>query len=122
MIALIEDAMTDIQDPKKTLAEYILDKIEEAGMLPPLNRDALYFDGDKANPKSVIYRTWEKEILNTTTKNKAKRYCAPADYNYVSNTYKNKPWTIECHIPAGIVCISFGAKSFLFKIKESNNE
>ena len=31
------------------------------GMLPPLNNWSLHTDGDHADSKSIIYRTWEDE-------------------------------------------------------------
>lgn len=42
-------------------AEYLLDDLEEAGMLPPFNIHHFYNDGDNADERMVTYRTWEKE-------------------------------------------------------------
>jgi hypothetical protein len=39
----------------------ILDLIEKEGMLPPLNYHSFYNDGDNADEKSIIYRTWEED-------------------------------------------------------------
>lgn len=42
-------------------AEVLLNMIEKVGMLPPINNHDFYMDGDNADEKSVIYRTWEEE-------------------------------------------------------------
>ena len=39
----------------------ILTEIEKAGMSPPINNHSFYMDGDNADEKSIIYRTWEPE-------------------------------------------------------------
>lgn len=46
---------------KKSLAEVILDKLEDYGMLPPINLHSFYLDGDKADQKNTNYHTWEEE-------------------------------------------------------------
>lgn len=45
------------------VASELLAKLEEKGMLPPLNYHALYMDGDNADKNSIVYRTWEPEDI-----------------------------------------------------------
>jgi len=44
-----------------SIAKGILDRIEECEMLPPFNQHDFHMDGDKADYKSITYRTWEEE-------------------------------------------------------------
>ena len=46
---------------RKAAMSSILKAMESLGMLPPLNNWSLYTDGDNADTKSIIYRTWEPE-------------------------------------------------------------
>jgi hypothetical protein len=45
----------------KRVSKCLLNKIESNGMLPPFNQHDFQMDGDNADYKSVIYRTWEEE-------------------------------------------------------------
>ena len=44
--------------------EEILNIVEKAGMLPPLNSWSLHTDGDHADPDNILYYTWEEEDEN----------------------------------------------------------
>lgn len=46
---------------KTKLTEFMLDCFEREGMLPPFNNYDFHMDGDKADEKSITYRTWELE-------------------------------------------------------------
>lgn len=52
MVEIIDNAITDVQDPNRTLPEYILDRIEAEGMLPPKY---------KAGGWGLEARGWEPE-------------------------------------------------------------
>lgn len=46
----------------RDIEDQILDYCERIiGMLPPFNQNDFHMDGDKADHKSIIYRTWEEE-------------------------------------------------------------
>lgn len=45
----------------KTDANRILERLEDIGMLPPLNDWSLHTDGDKADTNNIRYYTWEPE-------------------------------------------------------------
>lgn len=68
MIDLIEAELYFIQSIEsnnqsylKSIAKGILDRIEESGMLPPLNNRLFYLDGDNADANNIIYRQWDLE-------------------------------------------------------------
>ncbi len=46
---------------QEAMAEEIIKFVETAGMLPPFNIHDFYTDGDNADEKSIVYRTWEEE-------------------------------------------------------------
>ena len=46
----------------RDIEDQILDYCERIiGMLPPFNQHDFHMDGDKADYKSITYRTWEEE-------------------------------------------------------------
>ena len=63
MIQIMIDADKEISNFSSLYHMFsgILKAMEEQGMLPPLNNWSLYTDGDNADTKSIIYRTWEPE-------------------------------------------------------------
>lgn len=48
-------------DNPMCVANNFLKLVEDLGMLPPFNYHDFMMDGDKADEKSITYRTWEPE-------------------------------------------------------------
>jgi hypothetical protein len=47
--------------PDVEFAEFLLENIENSGMLPPFNDWLYHMDGDKADSENIRYLSWEPE-------------------------------------------------------------